>query len=319
PSGAGAQPVISSPRQGFAKSVIHRKMLNDKTRTGQYLAAIRSIVTAADTVVDLGSGTGVLAIAAAQAGAKRVYAIESSSIVGVAHQAVHANQVAERVSIIQGWSVKVDLPEPAQVLVTETIGDPLSEGILPLVLDARKRWLSPDARIIPARLAVHVEPVTLPETANLRILDEELSRWRQWYEQDLTPLQSWEKTYPASHYLKWSQVREWPSLGTPLRVAHFDFKTFVDASGETTTEGVFQAAGRLDALLVSFDAELAPQIHIRTHRGQVDETNHWLYWVWVLPAFHQVQPGDRFKVTFRYGQGLSAQQSPFDVTVVPAS
>jgi len=50
--------------------------------------------------------------------------------------------------------VGADLPEPADVLLAEIIGDELlDEQILQATLDARRRLLKPNARLIPARIA----------------------------------------------------------------------------------------------------------------------------------------------------------------------
>jgi predicted RNA methylase len=59
---------------------LHLAMLDDRNRTAAYLEAIRDGVREGDVVVDIGTGTGVLAAAAAQAGARRVYAIEVGDI-----------------------------------------------------------------------------------------------------------------------------------------------------------------------------------------------------------------------------------------------
>src|SRR5262249_46548475 len=48
------------------------RMLEDRIRTSRFIHAIRRTVRPNDVVVDLGTGSGVLAVAAAQAGAKRV-------------------------------------------------------------------------------------------------------------------------------------------------------------------------------------------------------------------------------------------------------
>ena len=60
-------------------------------------------------VVDLGSGTGVLGLMACQAGAKRVYSIEESSLIELARDICQANGFADRVRFIKGLSTRVDL------------------------------------------------------------------------------------------------------------------------------------------------------------------------------------------------------------------
>jgi protein arginine N-methyltransferase 7 len=56
----------------------HYPMLNDHNRTAFYKAMLTESVTGESVVLDLGAGTGLLSVLAAQAGAKRVYAVEAN-------------------------------------------------------------------------------------------------------------------------------------------------------------------------------------------------------------------------------------------------
>ena len=61
---------------------IHEEMLKDTVRTKAYMKAIvnNPQIFKDKIVMDIGSGTGVLSIFAAKAGAKKVYAIENAGI-----------------------------------------------------------------------------------------------------------------------------------------------------------------------------------------------------------------------------------------------
>ena len=73
---------VPSQFAGFADLMgFHRHLLDDHTRTSALIDAINAVVKPGDTVIDLGTGTGILAMAAARAGAARVYAIDHASIV----------------------------------------------------------------------------------------------------------------------------------------------------------------------------------------------------------------------------------------------
>ena len=62
-------------------------------------------------VMDVGTGSGILAVWAAQAGAKRVYAIEYTDMAKHARNVVRANGVDHIVTVIQGAVEEVILPE----------------------------------------------------------------------------------------------------------------------------------------------------------------------------------------------------------------
>lgn len=74
-------------------------MLEDHKRTGAYYAAIRQNRRQFEgkVVLDVGTGSGILAIFAAQAGAKTVYAVEATSMAKHARKLVEAHQVRAQI------------------------------------------------------------------------------------------------------------------------------------------------------------------------------------------------------------------------------
>ena len=170
------------PAAGWADPVEHARMLHDSRRTNDYLAAVAEAVRPGDVVLDIGTGSGVLAVAAARAGARHVYAVEASDIAGVAERVFAANGVEDRVTLVAGWSRHIELPEPADLLVAEVIGsEPFEEEILETTLDARDRLLKPEARLIPNTLTLFARPLLVPDAAaRLHAIGrKDVDRWRR--------------------------------------------------------------------------------------------------------------------------------------------
>ncbi|WP_217442499.1 50S ribosomal protein L11 methyltransferase [Myxococcus sp. CA033] len=77
----------------------HHRMLYDTVRVHAYRSSL--FRHARDQVVlDIGTGTGLLAILAAKAGARHVYAIEESAIAEVALEMYAENGVADRIRMV---------------------------------------------------------------------------------------------------------------------------------------------------------------------------------------------------------------------------
>jgi len=141
----------------------HHSMLADETRTAAYLRAILATVKSGDVVVDIGSGTGVLSLFAAMAGAARVYAIEREPIIEIAREIASRNGLSETIVFIEGSSLDAEVPELADVLITETIGNSgFDEGISAWVADAKERFLKPDAVIVPQQVDAVASLVSVP-------------------------------------------------------------------------------------------------------------------------------------------------------------
>ena len=110
--------------------------------------------------VDIGTGTGLLSYFACQAGAARVYAIEEGPVVNLAREMAKLNGFDDRVEFFNDLSYRVELPERADVLITETLWNfGIGEGMIGFLADARRRFLKPEARIIPGSVDLHVAPL----------------------------------------------------------------------------------------------------------------------------------------------------------------
>src|SRR5713226_10710343 len=127
-------------------------MIADAGRFGAYAKAIAAAVRPGDTVVEIGCGPGVFSLLACRAGARRVFAIESDDSIEFARQLAAANGFSDRIEFFQSDSRKTELPERANVIVSDIRGVlPLYDHAIPALEDARQRLLSAGGIMIPQR------------------------------------------------------------------------------------------------------------------------------------------------------------------------
>jgi len=150
----------------YAGPGIHQHMIEDRVRTELYRRAIEQAVKPGMRVLDIGCGSGILSYFAVRAGAEHVYTIEASGIADTAQRLFEANGVADRVTILRGYSTDIDVPQKADLLITETLGHlAIDEGILEITADAKQRFLTPNAEIVPGDVTVMVSGVNCPAFA----------------------------------------------------------------------------------------------------------------------------------------------------------
>jgi tetratricopeptide (TPR) repeat protein len=134
----------------------HVPMMNDRKRNDFYFAALKAAVTPDSSVLEIGTGSGLLSMMAARLGAREVTTCESVPLIAAtARRIISDNGLDERIRVISRKSTDVavgaDLAQMADILVSEIFSNELlAEGVLPSIEDAKRRLLKPDARIIPA-------------------------------------------------------------------------------------------------------------------------------------------------------------------------
>ena len=304
------------PASGWADPVEHGRMLHDDRRTRDYLAAISEAVRPGDVVLDIGTGSGVLAIAAARAGAERVYAVEASDIAGVAERVFSANGVQDRVTLIPAWSRTVALPEPADVLLAEIIGnEPFEEEILETTLDARRRLLKPDARLVPNGLTLFARPLLIPESeARQRAIGAgAVERWRRLYGMDFAALLEAATASPVNSPTEAEVAAGWPPVGPPAVLAAIDLTSFQDATVEATVDLAVERPGAVNALAITFRADLYGGISHTLDPWRWPSSS-WATSVWVLPDAAHVGPGQALRV--RYSRRVTRKPDTLTCAVV---
>lgn len=123
--------------------------LIDEERTKAFESAIKKTVRRGDVVVDMGSGSGVLAMFAAQAGARRVYAVEGDER-NIEHlqATLVANGLEDRIAILAGDVTTIDLPESVDVIVGEMVATGLIEELQIPASNNMLRFRNPSTRVL---------------------------------------------------------------------------------------------------------------------------------------------------------------------------
>lgn len=127
-------------------------MAAEPMRMDAYARAIARAVEPGSIVADLGSGTGMLTLLAARAGAKRVHAVDVNPAVWLAGEIAAENGLADRIVVHEGSSLDLMLPERVDVVVSDMRGSfPLHHDHLAAMHDAATRLLAPGGKLIPVR------------------------------------------------------------------------------------------------------------------------------------------------------------------------
>jgi type II protein arginine methyltransferase len=290
---------------GWVRPHVHVTMLDDRARTKGFCDALTATVEPGDVVVDIGTGTGILATRAAQSGARHVYAIESSGIAEVAARMFETNGVADRVTLVRRRSTSATLPELGSVLVTETIGnDPLDEQLLEIIADAKDRLLLPDARVIPQAIQIYGIAVDIPQVLYEKhvFTKRKLDAYAADYEMDFSTLAQHQLSTSEPIMVEAKDVLKWP-MEAPALLAEVDFtkpfETWIAMRTKLTLTRDKQYLG----VVLAFRAKLAERNILSTLPADTDERNHWAYAL--FPAFEHpaLSKGDTIAIEYSYDRG----------------
>jgi protein arginine N-methyltransferase 1 len=159
----------------------HQSLVADLICQDTYRRAVARAVFPGAVVLDLGTGTGIHALFACQAGAGRVYAVERSAIIDLARQVARANGCADRITFIHADVRDAVLPERVDVIVAHHA----PEDLFALLPAARRRFLKPSGRMIPESLELVAAPAEAPA-----LHQRAVAFWREQYGVDFAPVRA---------------------------------------------------------------------------------------------------------------------------------
>ncbi|MGQ0677779.1 MAG: tetratricopeptide repeat protein [Rhodospirillales bacterium] len=283
----------------------HFPMLADAKRNLLYRRAIEAAVKPGMLVLDIGTGSGLLAMMAARAGAERVIACESEPrLAEIARQIVALNGFAGRIAVIARRSTDLkpgaDLPRPADLVVSEVLDAGLiGEGVISTLRHALAELAAPGARLIPAAATVHGALIHAPAlrlTNPVRRIDGF----------DLSPFDQFRGK--SGSILAALETEEHRLLSEPAPLFEFDFARPVPAPRQRDVAFRATADGTVHAMAMWFDLALDQAHGGSTRPG--GEFRHWATPLFFLERDVAVARGQ--DVTLRVGHDNTTWQVGLD-------
>ena len=264
-------------------------MIRDRGRMDAYLTALRNAIRPGASVVDIGTGTGIMACLACRCGADRVYAIEPSSAIEPARAIARANGLGERIHFIEKMSTAVTLPERVDVIVSDLRGVlPLLRYHIPSIIDARRRFLKPGGSLVPRRDVVRVAVAGAPD-----LYERHVGPWeRNDYGLDMRAVSrietnAWRKCCARPDHV----------LLPPQSLPALDYETVETANLAGELRWVVAAAGEAHGLIAWFDADLGHDVTFTNAPGAPELIYGQAFFPWSWPVTLRI--GDTVSVSMR--------------------
>ncbi len=270
---------------------LQRRMVSDRYRTNTFAAAIREAVEPGDVVLDVGTGTGILAMLAAKAGARKVYAIDATDIAAVATDLVKANGLSGQVQVFHGRAGELQLAQKVDLIISEWLGNAaFAEGMLHAVLDARDHNLKATGRMLPSKVRLLIAPLDEPILYNT----EGPGFWRdEIHDLDFSSLQEVELSQGRT-----IQIRVDPAAVLAPGQAFIELELLTASTEDVWFEGQLNFVPVRDGVLngfgVWFEAELSPSVTLDT--GPHNPETHWAQ-TYMSFSPRPVQAGELLKVS----------------------
>jgi len=300
------------------------RMLADKPRMEFYRAAIQRHIQPGDRVVDLGTGTGILAALAARRGAARVYAIDHSSILETARTLATANGI-QRVEFIATHSTEFSLVDKVDVILHEQMGDCLfDEAMVANVSDLRDRLLKPGGIILPSRFEFYCEPIKIRDERHVPFIWE-----LEVHGYDYSVLERQRPQDPDYYQVRSSDLALVEHfLGEPAPVLTLDLHTVNESAlpHELTFSRTVTHAGRLDGYAVYFRTLVDDDLVLGSGPLDRGRAPHWGFRV-LRTDRADFLLGDTIEVRLKVGSWSNVESwrwshvrhSPADTGIAPTS
>ncbi|GFY67684.1 protein arginine N-methyltransferase 7 [Trichonephila inaurata madagascariensis] len=297
-------------------------MLHDKERNEKYHAALKKAIKSmreqgrAVKVLDIGTGTGLLSMMAANAGADSVVACEMfRPVAKCAEDVIKQNGFEDKIKIVLKHSTDLtvgpegDLKEKANILVAEVFDTELiGEGALKTFLHAGKYLLEPDSIVIPSAASVYAQIVESPL----------ISKWNTLFPVQVAPgkviippkkVTSCHGS-AAVHDVQMSQIPQdkFTRLTDPICVFEFSFtgEKSIEMNETFIKQVPSIASGSCEIVFMWWTLKMDMDGDIILNNGpkwvqpnpdKAQWRDHWMQAIYYLPEVLNVSAGDKVTLT----------------------
>ncbi|MFY0591708.1 50S ribosomal protein L11 methyltransferase [Roseivirga sp.] len=282
----------------------HFDMLADENRNKAFQKAIEEYVNKNSNVLDIGTGSGLLAMMAAKAGAKSVLGCEvNTDIAEVAEKVVAANGYQDRIRIVGRHSDRLkkgaDFEEKFDVIIAEVLDTGgLGEGVLPSLRYAINNLAKSNATIIPSGISLKAVLIEAPKLQAVNPI-REISGF------DLSPFQQ----FRVSDTYKLINLKREPHkvLSDVFPLRSFDFKklpkpTEFDAPDIEPLKINCTGEGQLHGVAFWFDMHMGPEDSYSS--GPDGELVHWHQAIFFFENPIDVKKGQQINLETLYSDEL---------------
>jgi protein arginine N-methyltransferase 1 len=228
-------------------------MLMDHVRMRAYYDAIiqNRALFEGKVILDVGTGSGVLSLWAAQAGAAKVYAVEYTDMAHHARKMVEANGMSEVIEVIQTSAEELELPCQVDIIISEWMGYMLlRESMLDSVIRARDKWLKPGGAMFPSHATMLWSAVSFEDDRIRKAQDysESMNDWtkfsdemRRFYHLDMSALSGPFEKEQLDYYIYsslWTELQRDQVVGMPVVIKRLNLNTCTlqDSMGVSQTD-----------------------------------------------------------------------------------
>ncbi|XP_019192643.1 PREDICTED: probable protein arginine N-methyltransferase 1.2 [Ipomoea nil] len=289
---------------------IHEEMLKDVVRTKTYQNVIykNAFLFKDKVVLDVGAGTGILSLFCAKVGAKHVYAVECSTMAGMAQEIVKSNGFSDVITVIKGKIEEIELPvAQVDIIISEWMGYfLLYENMLNTVLYARNKWLVPNGLVLPDKASLYLTAI---EDADYK--EDKIEFWNNVYGFNMRCIRKQAMSEPLVDTVDKNQIVTNCQLLKTMDISK------MDAGDESFTAPFKLVAERDDyihALVAYFDVSFT-----RCHKlmgfstGPKSRATHWKQTVLYLEDVLTICQGEAIVGSMTISQN---KKNPRDVDIV---